>query len=81
MDPACVRKGDVTKCEVNWSPYMEVNEARCGNWSDFAPSHVVLVANNLALSLPCLLFGLLFAISAMKPVFSDAAILENIKSI
>ena len=63
--------------DAHRSPYMDVNEARCGNWSDLAPNHSVLVANNLAISLPCLLFGLLFAISAMKAVVRSAKVMAS----
>lgn len=63
--------------DVDWSTgfdvdWVEESEAHCGKWSDMQPSIVLMGAINLSLSLPPLLFGLVFATPAMKTLMKRA---------
>jgi len=51
---------------------VEESEAHCGKWSDMQPNIVLMGAINLSLSLPPLLFGLVFATPAMKTLMKRA---------
>ena len=65
--------GDIAACPIDTDRSVEASAIRCGTWSELAPKPTLMSLINLSLSLPPLLFGLVFSWAAVKTLLRRAS--------